>query len=243
MRIQTREDGLAIDQVVLSADAYLTSSPGTTKNDTVILAKSGGRTPPPPPPAGEIVLYAADARIVGNWTVENDATAAGGRRLRNPNAGTPKLVTPLASPATYFEMTFNAEAGKPYRLWIRGKAESNNFANDSVHVQFSNTVEPVRDRRLSHRHASSTEFNLESCSGCGLANWGWEDNGWGTGVLGPRIYFAASGSQTIRIQPREDGLAIDQIVLSPATYLTSSPGATKNDTTLLSKSRNDLHHR
>ena len=43
-------------------------------------------------------------------------------------------------------------------------------------------------------------------------------------------------SQTIRVQPREDGLAIDQIVLSPATYLTSSPGATKNDTTLLSKS-------
>ena len=89
-------------------------------------------------------------------------------------------------------MTFNAEAGRPYRLWIRGRADSNNYANDSVHVQFSGSVNQSGTARLSDRHATSTEFNLESCSGCGLANWGWEDNGWGTGVLGPAIYFAAT---------------------------------------------------
>ena len=48
------------------------------------------------------------------------------------------------------------------------------------------------------------------------------------------MYFTA-GTQTIRIQQREDGLAIDQIVLSPDTYLTSPPGPTKNDTTILIK--------
>ena len=55
-------------------------------------------------------------------------------------------------------------------------------------------------------------------------------------VIMYKIYFAESGSQTLRIQPREDGLSIDQIVLSPAAYLSSSPGAPKNDATVLSKS-------
>jgi hypothetical protein len=52
-------------------------------------------------------------------------------------------------------------------------------------------------------------------------------------VLGPVIYFAATGTQTIRIQNREDGLSIDQIVLSSSRYLTASPGGTKNDTTIV----------
>jgi hypothetical protein len=77
--------------------------------------------------------------------------------------------------------------------------------------------------------------NLEDCSGCGLSGWGWQDNGYGAGVLGPEIYFAASGPQTIRIQVREDGLGIDQIVLSPSLYRTASPGALKNDGTVLQK--------
>ena len=47
------------------------------------------------------------------------------------------------------------------------------------------------------------------------------------------IYFAASGPQTIRIQIREDGLALDQVVLSAGRYLSSAPGAAKNDTTIL----------
>ena len=47
------------------------------------------------------------------------------------------------------------------------------------------------------------------------------------------VYFATTGPQTIRIQVREDGLALDQIVLSSDRYLTTSPGAFKNDTTIL----------
>jgi PKD repeat protein len=56
-----------------------------------------------------------------------------------------------------------------------------------------------------------------------------QDNGYGTGVLGPTIAFERNGQQTIRIQRREDGISIDQIVLSPVTYLTMSPGKTKDD--------------
>ena len=105
-----------------------------------------------------------------------------------------------------------------------------------MHVQFSGSVNAAGTAVYRIGTATSTEFNLEACSGCGLSNWGWEDNGWGTGVLGPAIYFAASGPQTIRVQPREDGVSIDQIVLSPAAYLNAAPGPTKNDTTILPKS-------
>ena len=77
---------------------------------------------------------------------------------------------------------------------------------------------------------------LEDCGGCGLSEWAWQDTGYGVGVLGPLMYFT-SGTQTIRIQGREDGISIDQIVLSPDAYLTSSPGLTKNDTTILNKTQ------
>jgi hypothetical protein len=40
MRIQTREDGLSIDQIVLSAEKYLTARPGPAKNDKTILPRT-----------------------------------------------------------------------------------------------------------------------------------------------------------------------------------------------------------
>lgn len=64
---------------------------------------------------------------------------------------------------------------------------------------------------------------------------GWQNNVVATtaGSLGQLIDFATDGPQTIRIQIREDGLGIDQIVLSSGCYLTSAPGALKKDTTIL----------
>ena len=56
-------------------------------------------------------------------------------------------------------------------------------------------------------------------------------------MLGPLVYFNVTGPQTIRIQTREDGISIDQIVLSPATYLTTAPGPNKNDSRILGKSQ------
>ena len=82
---------------------------------------------------------------------------------------------------------------------------------------------------------SATRVNLQDCSGCTISGWGWQDNGYGTSVLGPTLRFATGGAQTIRIQAREDGVSIDQVVLSPSTYLTRAPGALKNDTTILPK--------
>jgi hypothetical protein len=40
----------------------------------------------------------------------------------------------------------------------------------------------------------------------------------------------------VRIQQREDGAIVDQIVLSPNTYLTTPPGGRQNDNTVLPES-------
>jgi hypothetical protein len=39
----------------------------------------------------------------------------------------------------------------------------------------------------------------------------------------------------MRIQVREDGVQIDQIVLSPETYFTAAPGGPSNDATIVQK--------
>ena len=196
-------------------------------------------SPPPPPPASDVVLYASEATVkAGNWQSVSDPSAAGGARIYNPDAGAPKITTVLANPTNYFEMTFTAQSATAYHLWMRGKALNDYWGNDSVFVQFSDSVTSSGVATYRIGTTSATEYNLEDCSGCALQGWGWQDNGWGVGVMGPPIYFQATGTHTIRIQVREDGLSLDQIVLSPATYLNAAPGVLKNDTTILPRSGN-----
>ena len=48
--------------------------------------------------------------------------------------------------------------------------------------------------------------------------------------------FPAATEQTLRVQTREDGARIDQIILSPTTYFDSPPGTPINDTKIVPKS-------
>jgi regulation of enolase protein 1 (concanavalin A-like superfamily) len=181
--------------------------------------------------AGDIVLYAADTTVIsGRWQKEADATAAGGFRLRNPDAGAAKRVTPLANPADYFELTIDPQPNVPYRFWMRGKADGNTYPNDSVFVQFTGT------NGFGIGTTSATEYNLEDCSGCRVADWGWQDNAWGVGVPSEPIVFTTPGPHRIRIQVREDGLSIDQIMFSPVTFYSTAPGALQGDTTIYPRS-------
>ena len=128
-------------------------------------------------------------------------------------------------------MTFDAVAGVPYRPWIRGRADNNRWANDSVFAQFDTSVNASGAAQYRIGSTGAAEVNLEDCSGCGLSGWGWQDNGWGVGVRGPLGYVAGNGAQPLRIQTREDGHRSDRAVSKSLTDRFS--GSLKDDNTIL----------
>jgi hypothetical protein len=201
------------------------------KNDATILPEGSAAAPVS---RADIVLHTSAAtNVAGAWRATSDATAADGVALWNQNQGAAKIASASASPANYVDLTFEADAGRAYRLWIRGRADDDCWCNDSVFVQFSNSVGANGAAVFRIGTTDATVVNLEDAPGAGVAGWGWQDNGYGTGVLGPLISFNVSGPQTMRIQVREDGFRFDQIVLSSQAYLTTAPGALKNDATIL----------
>jgi hypothetical protein len=180
----------------------------------------------------DVVLYASRATLKsGTWTVVADSTAAGGRAMANPDLGAQTITAPLAQPVNYFQLSFPAHSGTPYHLWIRGKSAENSINEDSVFVQFSDSV--TSNGSATHRIGTTSGMAviLQSCTASKVHGWGWTDNGWCG--LGANVFFQNSGTHTIRIQVRQEGLSIDQIVLSPQTYVSTSPGKAVNDTTIL----------
>ena len=175
----------------------------------------------------EIVLYAAadNVQLMGNWQRVADPTAAGGLRAYNLNFGAPKVTQPSDPPANAITIPFLADQNLTYKLWIRLKAASDSWANDSVWVHFPADV-----------NFQYLAVSLEECVGCGVSGWGWRDNGFGVAHgNGALLQFSPSapGPQQIVIQTREDGVSIDQVVLSAEKYLTTPPGPAKNDQTIL----------
>ena len=192
-------------------------------------------------PYEEIVAYPGFmANPTGAWTWGSDATAAAEATMWHPNANGAKLAGPLANPANYFDLWFPADPTQEYKLWIRLKAQNDNPFNDSVFVQFDGAVDASGAPVYQIGTTSALAVNLEECSGCGLSGWGWRDEAWGTrGAIGtvtlrfpPDAQFNRM-SHRMRIQTREDGVMIDQIVLSAVTYKRTRPGAVKNDATIL----------
>ncbi|HJR61196.1 MAG TPA: hypothetical protein VJ813_17420 [Vicinamibacterales bacterium] len=183
----------------------------------------------------DILIYAHDvpaSDIVGSaWTRVSRTDAAGGSALSNPDRGAAKISTALASPASYVDVRFHAAAGVPYHIWMRARAQSDAYTNDSVFVQFSSRVDTAGRAQDRIGTSSAAKIVVEDGSGAGLSGWGWNDESYGS-VAGP-VYFATSGPQTIRIQEREDGFMWDQIVISSAVYASSAPGSTRNDGTIL----------
>jgi hypothetical protein len=140
----------------------------------------------------------------------------------------------LTTPQHYVEMTFNAEANTGYHLWIRMRAQNDHFSNDSIHVQFSDSVNDIGTpiyRIGSSGTDNSAQVVLQEADGGIIKGWGWADQGWNG--PGPLIYFSTAGPRTIRIQQREDGVIIDQVVLSPDTYVNFAPGAQTQDNTIV----------
>jgi endonuclease/exonuclease/phosphatase family metal-dependent hydrolase len=84
MRVQRREDGVSIDQIVLSASNYVNAAPGAPKYDTTIIgagAATGGVPTPEPEPAPAPAPPPAPAPLPTQPPAPTVATA-GDARLR-----------------------------------------------------------------------------------------------------------------------------------------------------------------
>jgi hypothetical protein len=223
---------------------YVNMAPGTHTITLVVRDNAGAESRDTATitirPYEEIVMHPAYMTGPnGAWSFTEDATAADGVMLWHPNANAAKLASPLANPANYFDVWFPADPTQEYKLWIRLKAQSNNAFNDSVFVQLEGAIEGSGGAAYPIGTTSALSVNLEECSGCGLSGWGWRDEGWGSkgaaGTVTLRFPAAANGSMwhRLRVQTREDGAMIDQIVLSAKKYKSVRPGAVKNDKTIL----------
>jgi hypothetical protein len=142
--------------------------------------------------------------------------------------------TPLANPTNFVEATFNAVAGVRYRLWLRMRAKDNSKWNDSVYVQFSGSTTSTGSARYRIGTTSGLLVNLWTCADCQSIGWGWQNNAYWLSDTGD-VWFQTTGTHTIRIQTREDGPDIDQIILSPSKYASSAPGPASNDDTIVPK--------
>jgi hypothetical protein len=115
---------------------------------------------------------------------------------------------------------------------MRLRADSNSTNNDSVHLQFSDSTDAASQPAARIGTTDSMVFVLrDGVTGAKPLGWGWTDNG--SAALGADVYFAATGTHTLRVQQREDGITVDQIVISGDTYRRTSPGFRQNDVTVL----------
>jgi hypothetical protein len=163
----------------------------------------------------------------GTWAYIEDSTAADGTRYGEPDRGAARTNAPLANPENFLRVEFVADPNLTYKLWVRSKA-----------------VDPVavlrRDRcewaaRIPIGHDVGPGRQPRGVFGMRPFRMGWRDERWGAALNGEPLLlrFPQGGSRLIVIQSREDGLSVDQIVLSAERYRTSAPGSAKNDTTIV----------
>lgn len=183
----------------------------------------------------DVVLYATDAvKTAGTWARVADASAAGGQALASSDQEWSSTTAPLASPTQYLEFTFDAARQTPYHVWVRMKALTNSKFNDSAYAQFSDAVTSGGTALYRIGTTDGLTLNLQVANGAMLNGWGWVDGAyWLTQPA--TVTFSGSGTHTLRIQTREDGVRLDQVVLSPATYLSVVPGQRSGDSTIIAK--------
>ena len=159
-------------------------------------------------------------------------TSPNGIKLTTADAGVLNADSPLAAPTDYVDVSFNAAAGTPYTVWLRLRATDDSRSNDSVWVQFSDAI--VAGAPLYGIGGTSGLLVTLATDGTGssLNQWGWQNGAYWLSQP-TTVAFANGGTHTLRVQVREDGVQLDQIVLSPSTYLTHAPGQVSADLTIV----------
>src|SRR6185369_11494661 len=159
---------------------------GTTYFWQVVARNDGGTTAGPvssfttlaPLTNGDIVIYASAIPASGrhgSWTTAADSSSPNNVKLVTPDSGIANPNNPLASPVDYVDVSFNAPAGTPYRIWMRLQALANSKYNDAVWLQFSDalaggsSIYPIGT-------TAGLLVNLATDAGAtSLNKWGWQN--------------------------------------------------------------------
>lgn len=118
------------------------------------------------------------------------------------------LKQPWRVATDYADFTFDADAGKVYYLWLRGRSLTSGRDPDTVWVQFNEDIGTPR-WAASYAHPQGLGRWTEGEDG---TKYGWSSESPGGKVLA--VTFAKDGRQRLRLQPRQGRHHIDQIVLS-----------------------------
>jgi hypothetical protein len=211
----------------------------TTGGVTYTVTQEAGALPPPPPPPppGDVVIYASDISSMashGAWGPASDPMSPNGVKLVTADNGFLVPNTALVAPTDYVDLTFTANANTPYAFWMRLQALANSKWNDSVWVQFSD-AQVNGSQVYPMNSVSGLLVNLATDStATSLNGWGW-DNGCYWLIQPATVTFPTTGTHTLRVHVREDGVQFDQIVLSPSTYLNTPPGPRGGDSRIVPK--------
>jgi hypothetical protein len=186
-------------------------------------------------PLKEIVLRPAElpgVMLHGAWRKVKDPTAAGGMAVADfPDIGRWEWVA-RREPVHFFDLEFEARAATPYRVWVRLKANRDDRESDATFVQFSDSVNRRGEPMFQINTTSALHIVLTPSPDSRIFQWGWQD-GWYMHPFRGIVYFETTGKHILRVQRKEDGVIVDQIVLSPVLYLKRPPGFPVNDQTIL----------
>jgi hypothetical protein len=165
-----------------------------------------------PFPIDEILLLPALGKILGaDWRLAPDAESATGKAWEALKSRSGALQD---APCVSFSV--NAEAGKTYHVWVRGKctAKTSRIEHDAVIVDFgdSEVIEPPGPNRGLTGSLERGLFNgFMHAPGYG---WVGSDSDQGRDVASVTVRFARPGRQTIKLYAWESPVRIDSIWVS-----------------------------
>lgn len=204
-RVEVREGRVRVTRI---ADGKSVEVPA----DQIAVITPAGPVEARPFPIDEIVLTPAQARILGaDWQLVRDAEAAGGVAFESLKSRSGPLQD---APCVVF--TVNAEAGRTYQVWVRGKCflRPKLMDRDAVFLEFADAdvTEPPGVNKGKGGSLERALFNgFMHHTGYG---WVGSDSDATRDAAPVKVRFSRAGRQTIKLYAYESPIRIDAIWLS-----------------------------
>jgi predicted MPP superfamily phosphohydrolase len=142
IRVQSRQDGVFLDTILLNPYEHIDGmlmARDFEKMHSLLTNEERVREYP-----DLVVISASDLdgnRVHGKWKRKSDSSALCRFRLDDCPPRKEWHFQPLIDPEDYFETDFLAKKGVRYHAWMRMKAYNGSPKNDSVYLQFSDSID------------------------------------------------------------------------------------------------------